>query len=999
MRRLPRPVQLLTWKAVLVVVLAMIVGGGWLFAANVRYAWPNHVMRFTYGDRTMLTPVDRMLQQPVEAAGVARIRSALDHDQKVIIGYVLLLLACAAVFGVLAISRAGVQFSGVLLVALGIAATTDQAENALFAQELNRMMTAPGELAGSFWQHSLAAVATLKWCALAVAVLSIPVFVFAVGRVGVSHLRRVRYRTNRGDWWEDSVVDDDSPLAESPQTAWARNYHVPGADAAFPKNPGDRRPTALCLSGGGIRSACVAMGAMQALAGPRDDDNPSAPPRLDDFDYIISVSGGGYSAGARLMAVQPALDDNGRRVGDVKDPLASRFTLGSPEFEHIRKRSSYIADSPLALVRALAEVLKNLVASLLVVFSTAILLGAVLGWFVAVIPLSAVAPVPLSGSGPAGLPSLQARPEAALMAVAIPLAVALACTMLRLSLEYWSDAQWSARIQQFCRQIGRGAVLFSGLVLAFTVALPLLMRLSAPLGSAGGGGLPTTGVIGGVATVAVVQYATTLFSMLRRGNGALHPSWWRRMLPAGLLRIAPVVITLGVFFVVWALVLGIAASRAFTYITADPGPDRLLNYFMVLAAIAAGTWLISSFDVTSLSLHPFYRERLARTFAVRRIGSEAVAYPPCEPTTLDIYGRTKPGGPKFVFAAAAAISDDRVRPAPGLNAVSYVMTADHIGGPALGWLKTSQIVAAAPVRIKRDLTVQAAVAVSGAAFSSAMGRQAKGFQALLALSGARLGTWLPNPRYVRKVREWGDDLSYPKSLPTVRGAGYLYRELFGVNKSESRLVQVTDGGHYENLGLVEALRRRCRLIYCIDGGGDAPPLLSGLTDAIRLAKFELGVEITLEDDDGPFGVDDVAPGSGVPFPEGHPFHCLNERITRGVIVRGRITYPAAAGLGADPAACTGWLIVGKAVLWRELPEWVLTHAANTPAFPHDKTSDQWFDEPQFSSYVELGRRIGARLLEVPADGRIPAKKPQRMRVHSNGHRAHIPRRQVVVPEP
>jgi hypothetical protein len=260
------------------------------------------------------------------------------------------------------------------------------------------------------------------------------------------------------------------------------------------------------------------------------------------------------------------------------------------------------------------------------------------------------------------------------------------------------------------------------------------------------------------------------------------------------------------------------------------------------------------------------------------------------------------------------------------------------------------------------------MAVSGAAFASAMGRRSKGVQALLALSGARLGTWLPNPIFVRNAKDKAADPSFPKALPSVRGAGYFYRELLGINKFDARLVQVTDGGHYENLGLVEALRRRCRLIYCIDGGGDAPPLLSGLADAIRLARFELGVEITMENG-GPFGVENLAPGSGDQFGDSDAFCSLNDRISKGAVARGKIKYPKAAGLGDDEAARSGWLIVAKAVLWRELPDWVLTYAAEMGGaeFPHDSTSDQWFSEGQFAAYTELGRLIAVRAMQVPGD--------------------------------
>src|SRR5258708_4759554 len=129
-----------------------------------------------------------------------------------------------------------------------------------------------------------------------------------------------------------------------------------------------------------------------------------------------------------------------------------------------------------------------------------------------------------------------------------------------------------------------------------------------------------------------------------------------------------------------------------------------------------------------------------------------------------------------------------------------------------------------------------------------MGRQNKGVEKLLAISGARLGTWLPNPNFVRQLRDAtrrnGSDSDplprvWPKSLPSIGGGGYLYREILGIKDRDARLVQVTDGGHYDNSGLVEALGRGCRLIVVIDGGGDPPPLPVGLTDALRLARYEL----------------------------------------------------------------------------------------------------------------------------------------------------------------
>lgn len=274
------------------------------------------------------------------------------------------------------------------------------------------------------------------------------------------------------------------------------------------------------------------------------------------------------------------------------------------------------------------------------------------------------------------------------------------------------------------------------------------------------------------------------------------------------------------------------------------------------------------------------------------------------------------------------------------------------------------------------------MAISGAAFASAMGRQGRWYSKFLAASGARLGTWLPNPKWVREVQAVdGKDPTVPRRMPWFRAASYFYRELFGINNSLARLVQVTDGGHYENLGLVEALRRRCRLIYCIDASGDPPPSLTTLNEAIRLAEFELGVTITLRNSD----LRDVVPGTGTPSGVDGVEKQLAGRVARTPVIVGDITYPEAAGLGMGESR-TGTLIFAKAVLTPECPGWVLRYAASSPVFPHDSTSDQWFGEAQFAAYTELGRVLGtAAMVEDSATALWARRHTARKRLRAGDY--------------
>jgi hypothetical protein len=240
-----------------------------------------------------------------------------------------------------------------------------------------------------------------------------------------------------------------------------------------------------------------------------------------------------------------------------------------------------------------------------------------------------------------------------------------------------------------------------------------------------------------------------------------------------------------------------------------------------------------------------------------------------------------------------------------------------------------------------------------------MGRFSRWYQVLFALTGARLGAWLPNPAFVdavaeaQRVRNW----TMP-GLPRTRRVTCLLRELFNVHPIEERLLQVTDGGHYENLGIVELLRRRCRTIYCVDGGGDSPPTAQGLAQAIALAESELGVTISLDD---PFIAE---PGSGA-LPNATPsLTSLQAVLARSPVITGRITYPQASGLTTPHN--TGRLIVGRALLWSELPYWLLSYALWSPVFPHDSTGDQFFGDDEFTAYLQLGREVGRKMRKAVA---------------------------------
>jgi hypothetical protein len=239
-----------------------------------------------------------------------------------------------------------------------------------------------------------------------------------------------------------------------------------------------------------------------------------------------------------------------------------------------------------------------------------------------------------------------------------------------------------------------------------------------------------------------------------------------------------------------------------------------------------------------------------------------------------------------------------------------------------------------------------------------MGRQGRSFQTLLALSNARLGTWLPNPAWL-SGRSTTTDWLQPR-LPRIRRMTYLLREIVGSYDPADRLLLVTDGGHYENLGLVELLRHRCRTVYCIDSSGDSPPLASTLGDAIALAAEELGVTISL---DNPF---DLVPGSADPLMPQPALVDLSARLSKAVVITGTITYPEEFQVeGEDKPSAEGKLILAKTRLTKAMGAELLSYAQTNPVFPYDSTGDQWFDQGQFNAYHRLGVYLGKAAVDEP----------------------------------
>jgi hypothetical protein len=164
----------------------------------------------------------------------------------------------------------------------------------------------------------------------------------------------------------------------------------------------------------------------------------------------------------------------------------------------------------------------------------------------------------------------------------------------------------------------------------------------------------------------------------------------------------------------------------------------------------------------------------------------------------------------------------------GRNADFFIFSPLFTGSAATGYVETEQM-----EKDMTGLTAGTAMAVSGAAASSNMGSATiKPLVPTLAILNIRLGYWLTNPAKVAGT------LKKPLILWFL-DRFYFMKEALGLLREDSETVYLTDGGHIENLGLYELLRRRCKLIIAIDGEADPDMSFGSLITLERYARIAL----------------------------------------------------------------------------------------------------------------------------------------------------------------
>ncbi len=408
----------------------------------------------------------------------------------------------------------------------------------------------------------------------------------------------------------------------------------------------------------------------------------------------------------------------------------------------------------------------------------------------------------------------------------------------------------------------------------------------------------------------------------------------------------------------------------------------IFGWLIVGLAAAFGVAAVASkcVNINRFSLHALYRNRLVRAY----LGASRQKRCPDEFTGFDDEdnipahklwppkeSEREPGKNTLRLFHVINITLNVVKTArlawQERKAESFTVSPLHCGAAYKGYRPSIEYGGGAPY----GLSLGTAMAISGAAASPNMGyHSSPSITLLLALFNVRLGWWLGNPG------EEGEK-TYKDEGPKT-AIEPLVAETFGLTTDDAPYVYLSDGGHFENLGLYEMVRRRCRHIVVIDAGCDPNFAFEDLGNAVRKIFIDLGIRITF------VGLEKLANRPAEPVSSGRKDNGKNlitanpdatqsssqDEIPYHAV--GYIHYNEADGTGNKdakdgddgPRCEDGRIIYIKPAVHFGTSEsaGVRSYAKANKTFPHETTGDQFFSESQFESYRSLGFDIMNNIL-------------------------------------
>ncbi len=710
--------------------------------------------------------------------------------------------------------------------------------------------------------HGVAVIAWSKWLAYIAAIVGL--FGLVIGPL-VAPVLRPLLRAVTGS--VDQQLGEIERTADDAAAPGRHRSAEPGIEGDEPSGLG------ICASGGGIRSASVMIGAFRGL---------HAAGTWQRAQWLHAVSGGGYAAGGwRVSSVQD--DERGSHGASpgtaMTDPgdADNLFAADHRWFRHVRARRRYLDNGVGSLLGGIGGAALRTA----FVFGGVLAAAALIGWLVGRLTRSWAVHPTFSNGGSDATTLTELLAWRLVLPGLVPLAIGVLAFL----------ATQATNSPSFRRRFGRVARLLGAVgvcLLVLLVAVPVGIRygrpvLASPWGVDAEGG---AGVVGFLSALGVVTAVRQLLT------AELKKRWSR---------LGGVLLLIGLF--------------VFAGKVADDQANLERFFHGGWVPIVAVLWLLALElpPAHRVTLNGVYRKRLAATFM------PGVEYSHEAPWA----GYVDADGPELVLCGTAHATDLQFGGLPALGFTFRPHGVTLHDGASAPW--RSFPIGSWWDGFPRAWTVSRSMALTGAAFASAMGRQSFGStNSLLAAVNFRLGMWVPNPRHA----DWFAD---PATSPRVH-LGYFAKELFNrYDPQRDAFVYVADGGHRENLGLVEQLRERPTEMIVLDASGDVPGGFGTLKQAIELAGVELGVEV------------DIDLSSVEPRTDDEPHDCV------------------ASGVATHPDGFVTTLVYAKAQISDTAPVALRQFAAANPPYPNYSTGDQYLTEAEFDALVALGEHLAERI--------------------------------------
>ncbi|TPK63575.1 hypothetical protein FJ546_12620 [Mesorhizobium sp. B2-4-19] len=782
-----------------------------------------------------------------------------------------------------------------------------------------------------------------------------------------------------------AVAERRSKAADTP----ARHFLVDRGDAAIDNIRSDpsrgtvrtkrnSNLTGVALSGGGVRSASYCLGVLQAL----ESLSPPGHARpLDAVDYLSTVSGGGYIGTSVVV---------GMMQGDHSFPFESRLDEEeTPETQHLRDFSNFLAPAGARdYLVSISLVMRGLLVNALIVLPVLLLLAAIT---VAINPTITELEQPdLLGYPVEQMDLLNDSLKFFMLTVVLGSVAALLMfgSAIYTSLTYHRGTLRSREV------LGRALGVLIALVFASAIIDLQPLVLSGMVSSAGKQLNNATGpfqdyfeafarILPALATALVptiAAFVSVAEKLAKLAEASLGASWGavlKKNTSRGFLYLAAVIVP----FMLWVAYIylsywatrdrigwcGVKTPDWLTTVTScgSGWQPEAFNRFGPIGTTYLGVALVLGIiclfiGPNSNSLHRLYRDRLSRAFLMQR---KTIDQKPSEAVDTWQFSSLKPFhkktevwldgaafSPYLLSNAAINLEGSRELNKRGRNADNFIFSPLHVGSQSTGYVKSTEIEKAV-----KDLTLATAMATSGAAASANMGRNTiRILTASLSLLNIRLGYWLANPYRIGAFRD-----RVNRAIANV-GTWFFATETAGFLDEKQLNVYLTDGGHIENLGIYELLRRRCKVILAVDAEADPALTFPSLVGLEVMARIDLGVRIDLGWQTIQSSALAVTPSKpngakGPPGPHG-PHAAI-----------GVIKY--------DDDDEPGVLIYIKSSLSGDENDYILDYMRRNPTFPHETTVDQFFNEEQFEAYRALGFHAARGLLTGADDFGKPTEKP------------------------